>query len=149
MLKIVQQTVELTAPPSELYDMYLDAPTHAAFTGGGTVAIAPVTGTEWSAFEGRIHGRILALMPARQIVQPGVASSGRLGSLTPCSCWRSPRRTEARGWISHRSGCQSGSTKRSSAGGRCATGNLGRPTWSADDDSRGSRGSRPQHPELR
>jgi activator of HSP90 ATPase len=69
MLKVVQQTVELAAPPSELYAMYLDAPTHAAFTGGGAVAIAPVTGTEWSAFDGRIHGRILALTPAREIVQ--------------------------------------------------------------------------------
>ena len=69
MLKIVQQTVELPATPSELYAMYLDAPSHAAFTGGGAVAIAPIPGTEWSAFEGRIHGRILALTPARQIVQ--------------------------------------------------------------------------------
>jgi activator of HSP90 ATPase len=69
MLKIVQQTVELPATPSDLYAMYLDAPSHAAFTGGGTVAIAPVVGTEWSAFEGRIQGRILALTVARQIVQ--------------------------------------------------------------------------------
>jgi activator of HSP90 ATPase len=69
VLRIVQQTVELAATPSDLYAMYLDGPTHAAFTGGGAVAIVPVAGTEWSAFEGRIHGRILALTPARQIVQ--------------------------------------------------------------------------------
>jgi len=68
MLKIVQQTAELPAAPSELYAMYLDAATHAAFTGGGAVAISPEVGTEWSAFDGRIHGRMLALTPARQIV---------------------------------------------------------------------------------
>jgi activator of HSP90 ATPase len=69
VLKIVQQTVELAATPSELYAMYLDAAAHAAFTGGGTVGIAPVAGTEWSAFAGRFHGHILALTPARQVVQ--------------------------------------------------------------------------------
>jgi activator of HSP90 ATPase len=69
LLKIVQQTVDLPGTPSELYAMYLDAPSHAAFTGGGAVAIAPIIGTEWSAFDGRIQGRILALTPAQQIVQ--------------------------------------------------------------------------------
>jgi activator of HSP90 ATPase len=69
MLKIVQQSVELPASPTALYSMYLDAGQHAAFTGGGTASITPVPGTAWSAFDGRIHGRILALTPSRQIVQ--------------------------------------------------------------------------------
>ena len=49
--------------------MYLDSTAHAAFTGGGPAAISAAPGTEWSAFDGRIRGRMLALMPARQIVQ--------------------------------------------------------------------------------
>jgi activator of HSP90 ATPase len=69
MLKVVQQSVELPAGPAELYAMYLDSAAHEAFTGGGRAAISPVAGTEWSAFDGRIWGRILALTPSRQIVQ--------------------------------------------------------------------------------
>jgi uncharacterized protein YndB with AHSA1/START domain len=49
--------------------MYLDAEAHAAFTGGGPATISPIAGTGWSAFDGRIHGRILALTPGRRIVQ--------------------------------------------------------------------------------
>jgi uncharacterized protein YndB with AHSA1/START domain len=69
MPSIVQQAVELPAPPAELYAMYLDPAAHASFTGGGSVTIQPSVGSEWIAFEGRIHGRILALTPGRQIVQ--------------------------------------------------------------------------------
>jgi len=69
MLKIVQQSVDLPASPAALYSMYLDPLEHAAFTGGGRAAITPVPGTEWSAFDGRIHGRVLALTSGRQIVQ--------------------------------------------------------------------------------
>jgi activator of HSP90 ATPase len=69
MLKIVHQSVELPASPAALYSMYLDAGQHAAFTGGGAASITPVPGTAWSAFDGRIHGRVLALTPSRQIVQ--------------------------------------------------------------------------------
>lgn len=69
MPKVVEQVVTLPAPPRSLYAMYLDAEQHAAFTGGGAVRIAPTVGTEWSAFEGRIHGRVLALTPDRLIVQ--------------------------------------------------------------------------------
>jgi activator of HSP90 ATPase len=69
MLKVVQQSVELPATPSQLFAQYLDAGAHAAFTGGGRATISPAVGTEWSAFDGRIWGRLLALTPGRQIVQ--------------------------------------------------------------------------------
>jgi len=69
MPKIVQQSVALPAPPATLYAMYLDAAQHAAFTGGGAILIGAQAGSEWSAFDGRIHGRVLALTPDRQIVQ--------------------------------------------------------------------------------
>jgi activator of HSP90 ATPase len=69
MLKIVQQSVEFRASPAALYSMYLDPDQHAAFTGGGPASMTAMPGTEWRAFDGRIHGRILALTPNRQIVQ--------------------------------------------------------------------------------
>jgi len=69
MLRIVQQSVELPAPHGELYAMYLNPETHAGFTGGGPVTIKAEVGSEWSAFGGRIHDRILSLTPERQIVQ--------------------------------------------------------------------------------
>jgi activator of HSP90 ATPase len=69
VLKLVQQTVDLPAQPAALYAMYLDPAIHAAFTGGGAAAIEPKPGTEWSAFDGRIHGRVLALTPGLRIVQ--------------------------------------------------------------------------------
>ncbi len=69
MLRIVQQTVDLPAPPAALYGMYLDPLAHAAFTGGGRATVQPAVGTEWSAFDGRIFGRILALTPGQLIVQ--------------------------------------------------------------------------------
>lgn len=69
MPRTVQQSATLPAPPNVLYSMYLDGAQHAAFTGGGPAVIAPLAGTAWSAFDGRIHGRILALTQGRQIVQ--------------------------------------------------------------------------------
>jgi uncharacterized protein YndB with AHSA1/START domain len=69
MANTVQQVVTLPAAPRLLYSMYLDAGEHAAFTGGGEVRISPSVGSEWSAFGGRIHGRMLALTPERLIVQ--------------------------------------------------------------------------------
>jgi uncharacterized protein YndB with AHSA1/START domain len=65
----VQQAIELPASPGALYAMYLDAEQHAAFTGGGPAHFSPNAGADWSAFDGRIHGRILALTPGRRIVQ--------------------------------------------------------------------------------
>jgi uncharacterized protein YndB with AHSA1/START domain len=69
MAKVVQQVVTLPAAPRSLYSMYLDAEKHAAFTGGGEARISATVGSEWSAFGGRIHGRVLALSPDRLIVQ--------------------------------------------------------------------------------
>src|SRR5262245_18864740 len=61
--------VTIPGSPRRLYAMYLDPEQHAAFTGGGPVRIAAVPGSEWSAFDGRIRGRMLALSPDRLIVQ--------------------------------------------------------------------------------
>jgi activator of HSP90 ATPase len=69
MLKIVEQSVQLPAGPDALYRMYLDPNEHAAITGSPVVRIAAEVGAEFWAFDGRIHGRILALSAGRQIVQ--------------------------------------------------------------------------------
>ena len=69
MPKVVQQVVTLPALPRTLYATYLDPEKHAAFTGGGPATIAATVGSDWSAFDGRIHGRVLALTPDRLIVQ--------------------------------------------------------------------------------
>jgi len=90
MPKIVQQTATLPAAPRSLYAMYLDAEKHAAFTGGGAVRIAATLGSEWSAFEGRIHGRVLALSPDRLIVQSWRSfewEEGDLDSILVLSFW--------------------------------------------------------------
>jgi activator of HSP90 ATPase len=69
MLNIVHQSVQLPATPEALYAMYLDPLQHAAITGSPLVRIAPTPGAEFWAFDGRIHGLILAVTPGRQIVQ--------------------------------------------------------------------------------
>jgi activator of HSP90 ATPase len=69
MPRVVQQVVILPAAPRTLYSMYLDPEEHAAFTGGGAVRISATPGSQWSAFDGRIQGRMLAFDPDRLIVQ--------------------------------------------------------------------------------
>jgi activator of HSP90 ATPase len=58
----------LPAPPDRLYDMYLDATLHGAFT-GFPVTIAARAGAEFRAFGGGITGTILHVEPKRLIVQ--------------------------------------------------------------------------------
>ena len=68
MPKTIEQTVVLPAPPDQLFDMYLDAREHSAIT-GGEVTIAPEPGSEFSAFNGMLSGRMLVVVPKRMIVQ--------------------------------------------------------------------------------
>jgi len=58
----------LPAPPDRLFDMYLDAQSHAAFT-GAAVEIAPTPGSSFRAFDGVLTGTILHVAPKRLIVQ--------------------------------------------------------------------------------
>jgi activator of HSP90 ATPase len=69
MLHIVQQSIPFAASPDALYAMYLDPRDHAQITVSPLVRIDGSVGAEFWAFDGRIHGRILALTPGRQIVQ--------------------------------------------------------------------------------
>jgi uncharacterized protein YndB with AHSA1/START domain len=58
----------LPAPPERLFEMYVDAKSHAAFT-GHPVEIAPRAGTAFSAFGGILTGRIVHVEPKRLVVQ--------------------------------------------------------------------------------
>jgi activator of HSP90 ATPase len=58
----------LPAPPEQLYDMYLNAESHAAFT-GAPVTIEPRPGAPFRAFDGALTGTILHVDPQRMIVQ--------------------------------------------------------------------------------
>ena len=58
----------LPAPPEKLFDMYLDATVHSAFT-GFPVIIEPRAGGAFRAFDGRLSGKILHIEPKRVIVQ--------------------------------------------------------------------------------
>jgi activator of HSP90 ATPase len=58
----------LPATAERLFDMYLDAKQHAAFT-GFPVAIGHEPGAAFEAFGGQLSGTILAVVPSRLIVQ--------------------------------------------------------------------------------
>ncbi len=73
MPKTIQQTVVLPAPPAKLYSMYMDAKTHAAFT-GGVATIGRKPGMAFRAFGGMLTGTILQTVPNKLIVQSWRAS---------------------------------------------------------------------------
>ena len=66
--RTITQTVFLPAKPAEIYQAFLQAKTHAAFTGAGATCDARVGG-EFTAYDGYIWGTILALDENRKIVQ--------------------------------------------------------------------------------
>ena len=68
MPKNVIIAASLPAAPGRLYDMYLDAKLHAAFT-GQPVTIEPRAGAAFRAFDGMLSGTILHVEPKRLIVQ--------------------------------------------------------------------------------
>ncbi len=68
MRSIIRQSVLLPAPASLLFDMYVDASQHAAFT-GHPVTIGEESGSKFRAFDGMLSGTILAAVRPRLIVQ--------------------------------------------------------------------------------
>ena len=68
MVKVIQHTISFPARPTKLYDMYMSADIHAAFTGGGVI-ISPEGNSQFLAFDGMIFGRTLSVIPGRQIIQ--------------------------------------------------------------------------------
>ena len=68
MPRNIIMAASLLAPPDKLFDMYLDAASHAAFT-GFPVTIEPRAGGVFRAFDGMLSGTILHIEPKRLIVQ--------------------------------------------------------------------------------
>jgi len=68
MSRTVQIAATLPASPDRLYDMYVDARTHTAFTGFPAV-VSPEPGAPFSAFGGTLRGRMLHVEPKWLIVQ--------------------------------------------------------------------------------
>lgn len=68
MPRTILLAASFATAPDRLYDMYLDAKAHAAFTGSPAV-IEPKPGTSFSAFDGLLTGKTLHVEPKRLIVQ--------------------------------------------------------------------------------
>ena len=68
MLRIVRQSVVLTASPRALYAMYLSPKAHGAIT-GGKIEIGARPGAKFKAFGGALTGKMLCTVPGRLIVQ--------------------------------------------------------------------------------
>jgi activator of HSP90 ATPase len=68
MNNTVMLAAHLPATPSRVYQTYLEAETHSAFT-GLPVTIEPRPGTPFLAFDGMLSGTLLHIEPSRLIVQ--------------------------------------------------------------------------------
>jgi len=68
MPRNIIMAASLPATPDKLFDMYLDAAEHAAFT-GLPVTIEPRAGGVFQAFDGMLSGTILHIEPKALIVQ--------------------------------------------------------------------------------
>jgi len=89
MPKTIKQTVTLPASCERLFKMYLGPKAHAAFT-GGKVKISSKPGSEFSAFDGMIMGKMLHIIPKRLIVQSWRAAhwkSADIDSILILSFW--------------------------------------------------------------
>jgi activator of HSP90 ATPase len=89
MPKNLVMAASLPAPPDELFDMYLDAAIHAAFT-GAPVTIAARAGAPFHAFDGALSGTILHVEPKRLVVQTWRSvhfSSDDIDSVLVLSFW--------------------------------------------------------------
>lgn len=79
----------LPAAPDKLFDMYLDAEAHAAFT-GLPVTLEPQAGGVFRAFDGMVTGTILHIQPKSLIVQTWRATHWpltELDSILTLSFW--------------------------------------------------------------
>ena len=68
MPRTILLAASLPAAPERLFDMYLNAELHSAFT-GMAVTIEPRAGAAFRAFEGQLSGTILHVEPKRLVVQ--------------------------------------------------------------------------------
>jgi len=69
MAEPIHQEVVFKASPKALYEAFMEAKLHSAFSGGAPAEISREAGGSWSAFGGHILGRNVELVPNRRIVQ--------------------------------------------------------------------------------
>jgi len=78
--KPIVQSVTFKASPQELFSIFTDSKKHSAAT-GAKASVSAKVGARWRAFSGMIHGRNLAVVPGRMIVQAWRASHWKQSDL--------------------------------------------------------------------
>ena len=68
MTKAIQQSVEFSASPAQLFEMYMDSKKHSAST-GGLAKLSRRVGGAFTAWGGQLRGKNLLIIPNRMIVQ--------------------------------------------------------------------------------
>lgn len=68
MTPAIQQRVRFNVPPARLFKLYMDSKQHSVAT-RAKAAVSQRVGGIFSAFDGTIAGRLLAIVPNRMIVQ--------------------------------------------------------------------------------
>jgi activator of HSP90 ATPase len=68
MTPVIQQRVRFNVAPARLFDLYMNSRQHSAATRARAV-VSKQVGGKFSAFDGTIAGRLLAIVPNRLIVQ--------------------------------------------------------------------------------
>jgi activator of HSP90 ATPase len=68
MPPVIQQHVDFSVSPQELFELYLNSKKHAAAT-GAPAKLSRKIGGAWHAHSGMIGGRNLLIVPGRVIVQ--------------------------------------------------------------------------------
>ncbi len=68
MTPAIQQRVEFNVSPAKLFALYMDSKEHSAATRAKAV-VSKKVGGKFSAFDGMISGRFLAIVPKRMIAQ--------------------------------------------------------------------------------
>jgi hypothetical protein len=68
MRTLIKQSIVLPVAAESLYAMYLDPARHAEIT-GAPVTISPESGSPFRAFEDRLGGTMLSVVPPRLVIQ--------------------------------------------------------------------------------
>jgi activator of HSP90 ATPase len=68
MTPVIQQTVRFRTTPHGLFEMYLDSNKHSKST-GAAARFSRKVGGRFRAFDGKLEGKNLLIVPSRQIVQ--------------------------------------------------------------------------------
>ena len=68
MVKTIVQQVKFKAAPDKLFDLYLDSKKHGAAT-GSKAKVSPKPGSDFMAWDGYIHGKVVATVPKSFVAQ--------------------------------------------------------------------------------